>query len=143
MKSMFEMTLGAVEGPKKNIPIYLPLIDVLVTCKHMVSKPVRCCIDTGAYMNVFPKEFATAFLGFSERSMKRDAHIIKILGVGGIETEGYGHRCVIHALDFCLKDVLIYFVDNQPFPLLGRSGFMDRFQKIIFDEKKHIVELIS
>ena len=38
---------------------------------------------------------------------------------------------------------LVFFVDNQPFPLLGRIGFMDKFKKIIFDEENKVLEFVK
>ena len=65
------------------------------------------------------------------------------MGVGGIQTTGYGHKCNILHPEFELKDIMIYFVKNQSYPLLGRVGFMDQFKKIIFNEDTKILELVK
>lgn len=141
--AIFNLTPEIVKLKDRDSTVYLPLLDIVVMCKHKVSKPIRCYIDTGATLNVFPKDFALAFFGFSEKSLKKDAHVISITGVGGIQVEGYGHKCTIHALDFTIESVYIYFVENQSMPLLGRYGFMNKFKKIIFDEEKKTLEIIK
>jgi len=137
-------TKWVYENPKtKNRTYtYVPIISLFLIGNHKVGKSTKCYLDSGSIFNIFPTEYATALLGFSEKSLKKGVSI-KILGVGGMETKGYGHKCNVQHPNFELKDVLIFFVNNQPYPLLGRTGFMDQFKKIVFDEENRHLELIN
>ena len=138
-----KLTQWVFENPltKERIYFYVPILEVFLVANHKIGKPVRCYLDTGASVNIFPWEYGTACLGFSDKTMKKGL-IMSITGVSGIKTEGYGHVCTIQHPDFCLKDVMIYFVKDQPYPLLGRVGFMDQFKKIVFDEEEKMLELV-
>lgn len=122
--------------------LYVPIIDVLLVGNHKVGKSIKSYLDTGSYFNIFPSEYATALLGYSDITLKKGV-VLQILGVGGMKTVGYGHRCSIQHPEFELKDVMIYFVKGQPYPLLGRVGFMDQFKKIVFNEDTKILELLK
>lgn len=128
-------------GNGRVVTYYKPWIDVFLISRHKIGKPVACYIDSGASVTIFPMDYAYAFLGFSSKSIKKGV-LLNLMGVGGAETESYGHLCTIQHPEFCIKDVLIFFVDNQPFPLLGRIGFMENFAKIIFHEEDKLLELI-
>lgn len=128
-------------GNGRVITYYKPWIDIFLVAQHKIGKPVACYIDTGAAVTIFPSDYAYAFLGFSPKSIKKGI-LLNFMGVGGAVTEGYGHPCTIQHPNFSIKDVLIFFVDNQPFPLLGRIGFMENFFKIIFYEEEKLLELI-
>lgn len=125
----------------KDKIVWWPVVDVILLCNHRVGKPVRCIFDTGSVNNIFPLEYATVFLGFSEETVKSRGKEIDILGVSGAKSKGYGHLCAIHHPDFKLENVSVYFVENQPCPLLGRIGFMDHFEEIILNEKEKTLEL--
>lgn len=126
---------------RENI-YFSPKIDVVIFCNHMSTRSIRCLIDTGATFNLFPAEVATAFLGFSEKTLVKKGREMKFYGIGGIEKTAYGHSCTIHTPEFRLENVFIYFMKDQPYPLLGRIGFMDRFSKIIIDEVGKNLQLI-
>jgi len=123
---------------------YRPYVRVLLISSkgHRAGKPIESLIDTGADFNVFPWEYAEAFLGFSDKTLRKGTHL-DITGVGDAKKEGYGHRCTIHHPDFRIENANIFFVKNQPCPLLGRVGFMDQFRKIIIDEENKTLELIK
>ena len=119
----------------------VPWIDVFLTSNHIVGPSISCYIDTGATVTIFPSGYAYGFLGYSETSLKNGVRI-GLMGIGGSSTVGYGHVCTINHPEFCIENSLIFFVDNQPFPLLGRIGFMDKFKRITFDEENKFMEFI-
>lgn len=123
-------------------PYYAPWIDVFLASNHNVGKPTRCYIDTGATVTIFPADYAYAYLGYSFNSLKK-GQLVELYGLGGAKTVGYGHICTIHHLDFRIDRAVVYFVENQPYPLLGRIGFMDKFKSIVFDEENKCMELIQ
>lgn len=120
----------------------MPEITVILIGNHKVGKPIKCLIDTGSTANIFPWEYGTVFIGFSDKFMRKGTRF-PIIGVGGKKTEGNGHKCTIQNPDFEIKNVMIYFVKDQPYALLGRVGFMDKFKKIIIDEENKHFELIK
>ncbi len=88
---------------------------------------------------LFPAEYAYTFLGFSKSALKHGKKL-PLLGIGGVSKIAYGVTCNIQHPEFSIKDVYIYFLENQPFPLLGRVGFMDRFKYINFNEAEKEME---
>ena len=76
----------------------------------------------------------------SDKSLRKGVEL-RILGIGGYTTTAYGFTVEINHPCFKFSDV-IYFLKNQPYPLLGRKGFMDHFEKIIFNEKAKKLELV-
>ena len=132
----------AIEFSNGSSVLYsVPWIDVSLTSNHKMGPSINCYIDTGATVTVFPSDYAFGFLGYSELSLKKGIRI-NLMGVGGSLALGYGHICTINHPEFCIENSLIFFVDNQPFPLLGRIGFMDKFKKIIFDEENKTLEFV-
>ncbi|MEK7610998.1 MAG: aspartyl protease family protein [Patescibacteria group bacterium] len=134
-----EVYLNPVTG--QEAIYYSPKVAIVIWCNHLSTGPIRCLIDTGATFNVFPAEVALAYLGFSKKSLVKKCRKINFGGIGGIIREAYGHLCTIHTPDFRFNNVYIYFMDNQPYPLLGRVGFMDHFDKIVIDETRKNLEL--
>ena len=139
-----EYTKWPYENPvsKDRTYIFVPIIEVLLVGNHKVGRHIKSYLDTGAAFNIFPAEYAISLLGFTESTLRKGISL-PILGVGGMKTVGYGHKCSIQHPDFSLKDVMVYFVKEQSYPLLGRVGFMDQFKKIIFNEDTKILELVK
>ncbi len=124
----------------RDVVVYVPIIDLVLHSTHMYTSKISCYLDTGAHYNIFPSEIATSFFGKSEKSLRRGIEL-PILGIGGYTTTAYGFNVEIIHPYFKFTDE-IYFLDNQSFPLLGRKGFMDHFDKIIFNEKERKLELV-
>ncbi|KKT84106.1 MAG: hypothetical protein UW82_C0027G0003 [candidate division WWE3 bacterium GW2011_GWC2_44_9] len=120
--------------------VYVPIIDLVLHANHKYSPGLACYLDTGAHYNVFPEEVALASFGMSQKSISKGLEL-PILGVGGCSATAYGFDVeIIHPyFKFMSK---IYFLKNQPFPLLGRVGFMDHFDKITLNEKDKKLELV-
>ncbi len=119
---------------------YVPLIDVFLVGNHKVGKSMRSYIDTGATFNIFPYEYAEVYLGFTEKTLEKGTKL-PILGVGGYKTFGFGHICNIQHPNFCLKDVMVFFVKGQSFPLLGLIGFVDKFKKVTINNGANSLEI--
>ena len=121
---------------------HIPLLDVSVESEKQKGPIIRCYLDTGALVNVFPWEYGISCLGFTNKSIEVGSKI-NLVGVGGTNQTAYGHVCTLSIGNLELQRVMIYFLKNQPFPLLGRVGFMDLFNKIIFNERDQYLELID
>jgi hypothetical protein len=138
-----KLTKWVYEDPlsKDRFYIHVPLIDLFLVMNHRIGSVVRCYLDTGATVSIFPLEYASSYLGLSDKTIKNGA-VMPVVGVGGINVDAYGHKCTFQHPDFCIKDVMVYFLKDQPYPLLGISGFVDHFKKIIIDEEEKTLELI-
>lgn len=126
----------------RTTTLFLPIIEVFLTGNHRVGKPLKCYLDTGAFFSVFPSEYALAFLGFSQKSITKGQRI-NLTGIGNTQKDGYLHVLTFQNPHFRLEDSPVIFLENQPVPLLGRIGFMDRFETIIFHEQEKTLELIK
>lgn len=140
MKLNYSKWLYLDPTTKSRNYVYVPIFEVFLVSNHKVGKPVKSYLDSGAIFNIFPMEYARFILGYSVKSLKKGIKL-PIIGVGGSSTIGYGHKCSIQHPKFKLENLLVYFVENQPYPLLGRVGFMDRFKQIIFNESEKFLEL--
>ena len=121
---------------------HMPVIPVFLTYKHAQGKAIECRIDTGADVNLFPLEYAKVFFNFNDSRIKKGREI-NLGGISGIEKKAYGFKCSIHHPSFKISDVFIYFIENQPYPLLGLKGFIDKFQSITIHGKEKTLELIK
>ena len=137
-----KLTKWVYEDPisKDRIYIHVPLIDLFLIMNHKIGNVIKCYLDTGATVSIFPLEYAVYFLGLSDKTIKNGV-VTPVLGVGGVNVSAYGHKCTIQHPSFCIKNVMVYFLKDQPYPLLGISGFIDQFKKIIIDEEEKTLEL--
>ncbi|OGC50635.1 hypothetical protein A2716_03030 [candidate division WWE3 bacterium RIFCSPHIGHO2_01_FULL_40_23] len=144
MRSKIKLTPDYYRSPEtgKELIVYAPRIILLVFSNHKTGPATTCYLDTGATFNIFPWDYALKHLGFSESSIRKGVHI-KILGVGNAIKEGYGHTCAFHHPDFRIENAMVYFVKDQPYPLLGLIGFVDKFDKVVLNEKDKVIELIK
>lgn len=127
---------------KKRIYVYTPRINVILIGNHNVTPPILSYIDTGAVFNIFPMECATNFLGFTQKGIKKVTRW-DILGVGGADKVGYGIQLSIYSPDFRIDRTMVYFVENQPYPLLGVYGFIDQFKSFTINNETKKYELIK
>lgn len=124
----------------KRTFLYIPTVDlVLIGPNRQPSVGIRCLLDTGADYNVFPAEYALCYLGLTEKKLERGIKL-KLLGIGGVQRTAYGHKIKMVHPEFSIQTV-IYFLENQAMPLLGRRGFMDKFEKIVLNEEMRTLEL--
>lgn len=93
-------------------------------------------VDSGASVNLFPARFGEQ-VGINIKKGK----LVKLFGIGDKVISAYRHKIKLH---FGLKvfEINTDFSFEQNLPLLGRDGFFNLFQKVIFDENFHQVQLI-
>src|SRR4030042_1923379 len=94
---------------------------------------VDCLFDTGADRNLFPAAWGRS-LGLKIEK----GELVKTMGIGGKEIKAYTHKVVL----FVQGHKIITeadFTDENNTPLLGRDGFMDKFEDIVINEKKKFV----
>ena len=130
------------KGSGVQITVNLPIISLLVAFKHQSGPYIPCYLDSGATINLFPKDYAITYLGFSEKTLNSGRES-NVLGIGGVRKLAFGHLCTLHHPNFRLENTWIYFMEDQTIPLLGRLGFMNRFDSIVFNEKEKKLELIN
>jgi len=136
------VSFNYIPSPKKNEKgeivgeIYRPMVTVRLCYKHKISPfPVNCILDSGSDRNLFPGWFAKN-IGINLKKGKKKI----IRGIGAMGITAYEHEVDIYVEDKKFKTT-IDFSDDQQVGLLGRSGFFNLFQKIIFKEKNKIIEL--
>lgn len=139
MKVELVKTVFLLPKTEKQIIYYAPWLHAGLSCNHRIGRRVQCYLDTGSAINVFPLEYAQVFLGFSETSIKRGMYM-PITGAGNSKNEAWGYKCTLDLGDIVLKDTLVFFLANQPYPLLGQAGFIDRFKRIEINMKDKFIE---
>ena len=133
------LTPTAYKFQDKEIADLVPIVNILLTCQHHCGKPVKCLLDTGSDFNIFPLEYGLLFLGFSAKTIKQGL-VVQIRGVGGVTKEAYGHYCDIQHPNFRLTKSLILFMADQKIPLLGRVGFINCFNKVVYDMQNRVLD---
>ena len=139
---MKDITFFYVPDPFKDlttgkiIEILRPKIPVRLLVNYNMSKIlVDCLFDTGSDRNLFPADWGRS-LGLKIEKGKK----VKIGGIGKKEIAAYTHTVVLYiGLNKILTEA--DFSDEQNMPLLGRIGFMDKFDDIVINEKKRFVKL--
>lgn len=63
-----------------------------------------------------------------------------ILGIGGVKIKGFTHNVKFY-IDTLAFETSVDFSYEQEVPLLGRTGFFDKFKRVTFKEKEKAVEL--
>lgn len=137
------LTYDYFKIPRKEIDnkqllkeIYFPFIPIRIAYDHKLGLPFRALVDSGASRSLLPGALGIQ-VGVNILSGKR----VKIFGIGRKEIIAYTHKLKIH-LGLLSFETEADFSFDQDIPLLGREGFFDLFQKIIFDEHFHQLQLI-
>lgn len=115
---------------------FAPVVVIRISHDRKLSVPLHAIVDSGSSKNLLPASFAEQ-VGIK---VKR-GRMVKILGIGNTEVTAYSHKVKIY-LGLNLFETEVDFSFEQDIPLLGRDGFFNLFQKIIFDENFHQVQLI-
>lgn len=121
----------------KLVEILRPKIPIRLSVNHkMFPQTIECLFDTGSDRNLFPGEVAR-YLGIKvEKGKPR-----KIGGIGNSEPiDAYTHRVKIYVGSYVF-DTEIDFSFKHKLPILGRIGFMDRYESIEVNEKKKFIKL--
>jgi len=102
----------------------------------MFPQIMECLFDTGSDRNLFPGEVAK-YLGVKVEKGKHR----KIGGIGNNEPiDAYTHKVKIYVGSYAF-DTDIDFSFKHQLPILGRIGFMDRYESIEVNEKKKYIKL--
>ena len=122
--------------------LYYPTVNTILTFNHRLGMPIEALIDSGSDINLFPADYALAYLGMNERSLKKGEPKV-IVGIGDTQLESFGHRVRLELLgkEYYFNTVVYFSLGHNSIPLLGRSGFFDRFERVAFDEQSKTVEL--
>lgn len=116
--------------------IFAPFIPVRISCGRKLSFPFHALVDSGAARNLLPAALGEQ-VGISIKKGKQ----VKLLGIGGVEVIGFTNKVKIY-VGLHVYETEADFSFGQKIPLLGRDGFLNLFQKVIFDENFHQVQLI-
>jgi len=120
----------------KIFEVLRPKIPVRLSINHNVSKIlVDCLFDTGADRNLFPAAWGRS-LGLKIEKGK----LVKTMCIGGKEIKAYTHPVVLFIQGQKITTEAD-FTDENNTPLLGREGFMNKFEDIVINEKKKFVRL--
>lgn len=121
----------------KLVEILRPKIPIRLSMNHkMFPQTIECLFDTGSDRNLFPAEIARYFGVKVEKGKPQ-----KIGGIGNSEPiDAYTHKVKIYVGSYVF-DTEIDFSFKHKLPILGRIGFMDRYESIEVNEKKKFIKL--
>ena len=100
-----------------------------------VTNPLDCLFDTGADRILLPGIWGEA-LGLKVRYGKEG----KTVGIDNKPLTTYTHKITIYVGTYRIVTDADFAYENT-IPLLGREGFMEKFEKIEFNQNKRYVEL--
>ena len=115
--------------------VYYPVVPIRVSYGHKLGRAFHALIDSGAGRNLFPAELGE-MVGINIKKGK----ISEILGIGGVVIKGFSYKIKIYVGTRSFRTMADFSYEQQV-PLLGREGFFDLFDKILFKQKERIVEL--
>ncbi len=120
----------------KKVEIFRPKIQVrFLTKDRKVTNPLDCLFDTGADRILLPGIWGEA-LGLKVKSGKEG----KTVGIDNKPITTYTHNITIYVGAYQINTEADFAYENM-IPLLGRTGFMDKFEKIEFNQNKRYVQL--
>jgi hypothetical protein len=120
----------------KLVAIYSPTIPIRLSAQHkMYPDPINCFVDSGADFNLMPALIGE-YLELNIRKGEKTTHI----GIGNVGISAYKHPVKIFANSYSFKTFVNFSYDHK-IPILGRYGFFDHFEKVIFNQKKLQLEL--
>lgn len=116
--------------------IFAPFIPVRIADDHRLSSPLHALVDSGAARNLLPAAFGIQ-IGIDIKK----GRLVKLLGIGDIEVTAFTHKIKMY-LGLHFFETEADFSFEQKIPLLGRHGFFNLFQAVIFDENFHQLKLV-
>ena len=121
----------------KLTEVLRPKIPIRLSMNHkMFPQVLECLFDTGSDRNLFPADIAKR-LGIKVEKGK----LRKIGGIGDNKPiDAYTHEVKIFVDDYNF-DTEIDFSFQHKIPILGRMGFMDKYESIEVNEKKKYIKL--
>ena len=123
---------------KKDITIYYPAIPIMLSYNRTIKFKAYfdCLLDSGSDTNLFPADWGQ----LSGITIKKGIHKT-IKGIGNAPPiEAWTHKVKFYIGSQSI-DTDVDFSFEQKIPLLGRLGFFDKFNEIIFEEKLRKVTL--
>jgi hypothetical protein len=128
--------LGINQKTGKEIITHKPIIYIRFSHHHSnLTQQFEALVDSGSDRNLFPLGIAEILDINYQRGKK-----VKIMGIGNHIIEAYTLDINIW-VDGKKYQSEADFSPEQQTVLLGRRGFFDLFNKIIFDEDRRVVEL--
>ena len=129
-----EVSTDYLTGEK--VEVFRPKIPVrFLTKNRKVMNPLDCLFDTGADRILLPGAWGEA-LGLNVKKGKEG----KTAGIDNVPITTYTHQITLFVGSYKITTEADFAYENT-IPLLGRSGFMDKFEKIEFNENKRYVKL--
>lgn len=116
--------------------IFAPFVPVRIADGHRLSSPLHALVDSGAARNLLPAAFGMQ-IGIDVKK----GRLVKLLGIGDIEVTAFTHKIKMY-VGLRSFETEADFSFEQKIPLLGRDGFFNLFQTIIFDENFHQLKLV-
>lgn len=127
-----------VDPEKKNIigQIFRPLIPVRIGYKYnLFRNPINALLDSGSDRNLFP-----SYVGEEIGIRIKKGKYQNVGGIGGVGIKAFTHPVKIFVGSHSFE-TFIDFSYEQQVPILGRIGFFNYFDKVIFKEKKRVIEI--
>ncbi len=115
---------------------FIPFIPIRIAFGHKLSLSFRALVDSGATRTLLPSALGRQ-AGIDIPSGKQ----VQVFGIGSKEIIAYTHKVKIY-LGFMSFETEADFSFEQDIPLLGREGFFNLFQKVIFDQNFHQLQLV-
>lgn len=116
--------------------ISIPFVPIRIAFGDRLSLSFRALVDSGATRTLLPGTIGVQ-AGIDIPTGKR----VQVYGIGRKELTAYTHKIKIYLGLMCFETEADFSFE-QDIPLLGRNGFFNLFQKVIFDENFHQVQLI-
>ncbi len=120
----------------EKIETFRPKIPIRFLSKsRRITNPLERLFDTGADRILLPGIWGKA-LGLKVKSGKKG----RTVGIDNVPITTYTHRITSYVGSYKINTETDFAYENAV-PLLGRLGFMDKFEKIEFNENKRYVKL--
>lgn len=141
---MKDVSFYYVSEPAKDnttgelVEILRPKIPIRLSMNYkMFPQTIECLFDTGSDRNLFPAQIAK-YLGVKVEK----GELRKIGGIGDAKPiDAYTHKVKIFVGTYIFETEIDFsFTHKQP--ILGRMGFMDKFESMEINEKRKYVKLI-
>jgi len=124
------------ETGKINGQIYYPVIPIKIGYGHQIfGYLINSLVDSGSDRNLFPSEIGERIGIKIKKGIPQE-----IGGIGAIKIIAFTHKVKIYLKDFSI-DTFVDFSYEQNVPPLGRTGFFNYFEKVIFKERKRVIEI--
>lgn len=120
----------------KKVEVFRPKIPIrFLTKNRRVMNPFDCLFDTGADRILLPGDLGKV-LGLDVKK----GLVGKTVGIDNVPIVTYTHQITLYVGSFRIYTEADFAFENRV-SLLGRNGFMDKFEKIEFNENKRYIKL--